>query len=87
MFFSHSFVLFLCVPSFGTCAQSQTCRTVADPDLLIRGGGGGGGKGGGHQDHEIRGEAACLKKKFFQPFGPQFGLKIRWGAPPLDSPP
>ena len=84
MFFSHSFVLFLGVPSFGTCAQSQTCRTVADPDLLIRGGRGGGG---GHQDHEIRGEGACLKKKVFSALSPQFGLKIRWGAPPLDSPP
>ena len=35
-----------------------------DPDLEIRGGGGWGG----------------LPKKFFGPFGPQFGPKIR-GAP------
>ena len=47
--------------------------SVADPDLQISWGGGGGGD---------------LKKKFFQPFGPQFGLKIRrvgrapWAPPP-----
>ena len=42
--------------------------TVADPDLLIKRGGGwrGGGRG--------------LQKISFQPFGPQFGLKIRGEA-------
>ena len=49
---------------------------MADPDLQIRRGGGGGG---GHPDPELRG--GSLKKKF-RPFGPQFGLKIRWGGPP-----
>ena len=51
---------------------------MPDPDLEIKGGGrlyrpldkrGDGGWGGGQSP-----------KKFFQPFGPQFGLKIR-GAP------
>ena len=40
--------------------------TVADPDLQIRGVGGGG-----------RGSP----KKFFRPFRPQFGLKIRGRGP------
>ena len=52
-------------------------KTVTAPDLQIRGepshpgpeitgrGGGGGG---------------CSQKKFFQPFGPQFGLKIKGGV-------
>ena len=44
-------------------------------DLEIRVGGGGGGRN---------------QKKCFQPFGSQFGLKIRGGrflrAPPLDPP-
>ena len=44
------------------------------PDLQIRWG------GGGHPDPEIRGGG--LKKTFFQPFGLQFGLKIRGGAVP-----
>ena len=35
---------------------------------------GGGGSRGSHLDPEIRGG---LQKNFFQPFGPQFGLKIR----------
>ena len=43
-----------------------------------KGGGGGGGGAGGR-----------IQKKFFWPFGPQSGLKIRGGgqipqAPPLD---
>ena len=42
--------------------------TVADSDFQIRG-------GGGHPDPGIRG--AGFKKRFFRPFGPQFGLKIR----------
>ena len=46
---------------------------MPDPDLEIRGGGGGRssrplGKGGG------------ALQKFFRPFGPQFGLKIRGGT-------
>ena len=45
---------------------------VADRDLQIRG-------RGCHQDPEIRG--AHLQKNFSQPFGPQFGLKIREGSP------
>ena len=62
-------------------------QPVADPDLQI------GGRGGGHPDPEIRGKPG-LKKIFFRPYGPQFGLKIRGGgggggppgAPPLDLP-
>ena len=38
--------------------------TVPDPDLEIKGGGG-------------KGRGADLRKNFFRPFGPQFGLKIR----------
>ena len=52
---------------------------VPDPDLEIRMVGGGGG----HPDPEIRGGQSPTK--FFQPFGPQFGLKIGGRAPPLDS--
>ena len=40
--------------------------------------------GGGHPDPEIRG-GADLKKNFFRPFRPQFGLKTE-GAPLLDPP-
>ena len=61
---------------------------MADPDLHIRGGG-----GPGHPEPVIRGgEGAGVQKNFFQPFRPQFGLKIRGGggwvlqAPPLDQP-
>ena len=51
---------------------------MADPDFKIRG-------EHGHPDPEIRGGVS--KKKFFLPFGPQIGLKIRDGrAPPLDPP-
>ena len=41
--------------------------------MRYRGGGGGGGGGG-------------LKKRFFQPFGPQFGIKIRARTSSLDLP-
>ena len=55
---------------------------MPDPDLEIR--------GGGYPDSLIRGEGGDLQKNFFfRPFGPQFGLKIRWAAPqahPLDLP-
>ena len=46
-------------------------------------------KGGpAHPDPEIRGEGGGgLQKKFFQPFRPQFGLKIRRrGGPPGSLP-
>ena len=38
-------------------------------------------------DLEIRRGGGVSKKKCFQPYGSQFGLKIRWGAgPPGPSP-
>ena len=40
----------------------------------------GGGWGRGYPDPEIR--VGQSPKKFFQPFGPQFGLKITGGRPP-----
>ena len=54
---------------------------MANPDLQIR----GEGRGSGHPDHKIRGWPG-LKKFFFWPFGPHFGLKIRGGGPPGPSP-
>ena len=50
---------------------------MEDPDLQIRG-------RPGHPDPEIRGGRVGVKN-FFQPFGHQFGLKIR-GAPPQALP-
>ena len=38
-----------------------------------------------HPDPEIRGMTG-LKKIFFRPFAPQFGLKIRGAGPPGPSP-
>ena len=55
---------------------------VADPDLLIRGVGGGGRQSFRPQDKR---EGGSLKKIFFWPFGPQFGLKIR-GRPGVPGP-
>ena len=53
---------------------------LANPDLQIRG-------GGGHPVPEIRGGGVTgLKKNFFPPFGPQFGLNIRVGGPALNPP-
>ena len=63
--------------------------TVADPDFQRRGAGGGGGS---HLDPQIRGGGGGLQKKYFRPFRPQFGLKIKGEgergprAPPLDPP-
>ena len=57
-------------------------KSELDPDLGIRGGGGGGERGNGHPDPNIR-AGGQTPKKIFQPFGPQFSLKIR-GDPPLD---
>ena len=48
--------------------------TVADPDLQIKGR--EGGRGGSHPDPEINGGGGS-QKKFFRPFGLQFGLKIK----------
>ena len=56
------------------------------PDLEIR--------GGGWSSRPLdKGEGPVSKKTFFRPFGPQVGLKIRWGGggpgprtPPLDPP-
>ena len=49
--------------------------TVADPDLQIR---------ADHPDPEMkRGPGLNF---FFPPFGPQFGLKLSGGGPPLASP-
>ena len=61
--------------------------TVADPDLQRRGGGGGGKRSLRPLDRRGGG----LPKKYFRPFRPQFGLKIKGeggGAPgpPLDLP-
>ena len=59
-------------------------KAVADPDLQMRGG------GGVHPAPEISGgggTVGCLKKIFFQPLGPQCGLKIRrYPGPPVLSP-
>ena len=62
---------------------------MADIDLQRMGGGGGGGSHPDHPDPAIRGGGAVAN--FFQPFGPQFGLKITGGreaprASPLDPP-
>ena len=57
---------------------------VPDPDLEIRevwGGGGGWSSKPGDNRGAPRGP-----KFFFRPFGPQFGLKIKGGAPPGPSP-
>ena len=53
------------------------CNPVADPDPQMKGGGGGGGQ----PDPEIR-RGAGLRKCFFRPFDPPFGLKIRGGPGP-----
>ena len=64
--------------------------SVADPALQIRGGGGGGG--GRAVIQTLReGGGAQSPKKFFRPFGPHFGRRIRGGgqtpqAPALDLP-
>ena len=46
-----------------------------DPDLQIQ------GRGGSHPDPEKRGKVG-LKKNCFQPFRPQFGLRIKGGPRP-----
>ena len=53
-------------------------RTVADPDLQIRGGG-----GGGHPDPEIRGGGGGGEKKLF---GPSALSLVSPGSATADSP-
>ena len=55
---------------------------MPDPDLEIRWGGGGGD----HPDPSLDKGGAGSPKNFFPLFGPQFGLKIRGGGPPVDPP-
>ena len=43
---------------------------MADPDFHIR-------EGPRHPDPELRGAGGVSPKNLFQPFGPQFGVKIR----------
>ena len=50
---------------------------MPDPNLEIR----VVGWGDGHPDPEISGGGDQSPKIFFQPFGPQFGLKIRGAGP------
>ena len=60
--------------------------SVADPDLQIKGKG-GGRVGGGRRSSRLwdKGGGGGLKKNFFRPFRPRFGLKNK-GAPSLDPP-
>ena len=51
-------------------------KSVADPDLQIRVRGGGGDGSSTLWDKE----GAWSQKKFFRPFGPHFGLRIRGGG-------
>ena len=50
---------------------------MPDPNLEIR----VVGWGDGHPEPEISGGGDQSPKIFFQPFGPQFGLKIRGAGP------
>ena len=61
------------------------CKAVADPDPQIRGGGGGGVI---QTLRLVWGDWGLSQKKiFFQPFGPQSGLKIKGcPGPPVPSP-
>ena len=57
---------------------------MGDPDLQMEV---GGGEGWGAIIQTLQYGGAWSQKIFFQPFRPQFGLKIRGGAaPPLDPP-
>ena len=54
-----------------------------------KGGGDGGGRGRSSRPWDKGGgggAGAVTPKKFFRPFKPQFGLKIRGGGPPGPSP-
>ena len=75
---------FYCFVNWALCSSMPAAhwhKTVPNPDLEIRGG-----------DPVIQRplDKGGSPKKFFQPFRPKFGLKIRvrgWGwAPSLDQP-
>ena len=62
--------------------KTETATITIDYVLQNSGGSRPSYKGGpGHPDPEIRGGGQS-PKNFFQPFGPQFGLKIRVGPGP-----
>ena len=61
--------------------ETKLARTVADQDIKIRGW--GGGRSSRSWPLSDKGEPG-LKKPFFQPIGPQFGLKIRGAWDPWD---
>ena len=62
-------------------------KSVADPDLQLKG---VGDAGRSSRPLNKEGGGGGLPKIFFRPFGPHFGLKIRWAlaplTPPLDPP-
>ena len=58
---------------------SDTSSAVPDPDLEIR--------RGRRSSRPLDKGGSGLPKKFFGPFGPQFGLKIRGGPVPLGPSP
>ena len=65
---------------FRLCDDPRATANSGGSRPSDNGGGGGGERGGAlggndHPDREMRG--AAVSKKFFRPFGPQFGLKIR----------
>ena len=73
--FLHGEIFVLFAQKLVPFDKEQLCShsAVVDPFLYIRRGGGGGGGGG------------FSKKIFFQPFRPQFGLKIRGGPSPRSA--
>lgn len=65
-----------CYPTFEQPGPSQTVSiTVVDPNLQTRG-------RPGYPDPEINGGGGQGQVKFFQPFGPHFGLEKGRGAGP-----
>ena len=70
------------------CNTQTNSETILQQCMYARGGSipsdKEGGGGGGGVMHTLRKVGEVSKKKFFRPFGPQFGPKIRGGLdPPL----
>ena len=65
-----------CAESDRPVVAKRDHKAVVNPDLQM---GEGGGVVGGHPGPEMRGGGVLFSKNFFQPFGPQFGLKIGGG--------